>query len=51
MNNSKGTGKVIPGSNPVLSRAKIGQQLILTVKYKRVGSAKTITRSTPITVN
>lgn len=51
MNNTRGTGKVIPGSNPVLSKAKIGQQLILTVKYKRVGSAKTITRSTSVTVN
>ena len=46
MNNTRGTGKVIPGSNPVLSKAKIGQQLILTAKYKRVGSGKTITRST-----
>jgi len=51
MNTTKGSGTVIPGSNPVLSRAKIGQNLILTVKYVRVGSSKTVTRSTGVTVN
>jgi len=51
INTANGSGGMVSSNNQVLSRAKPGQKLILSVTYQRVGSKKTETRAGYVTVN